>query len=111
MLVLTHFASHGLIAAAAHLDQGAGSCVECGESSALRVFMSSMTRSAILINRSSFSSIAVGDFPKKLAINFVQRARHIAHGLLVSLCCFLWVMVKKKVVYERGWRKVKDGGW
>ena len=82
---LTHFAVHGLIAAAAHLDQSSGSCVEGGESSALRIFMSSMARSAILIHCSSFSSVFVGKFPKKLAINFGQRARHIAHGWSMSL--------------------------
>ena len=109
MHVLTHFASHGLIAAAAHLDQGAGSCVKCSKTSALRIFMSSMARSTILIHCSSFSFVTVEEFPKKLAIKFTQRARHVAHGLSMSLCCFLCVMVKKSGVYERRWRKVKDG--
>ena len=105
MHVSTHFASDVLIAAAAHLDQGTGSCVECGEASALRIFMSCMARSAILIHRSSFSSVVVVAFPKELAINFAQRARHIAHRVSMLLCCFLCVMVKRK-----GCMNV-DGGW
>ena len=106
MHVSTHFTSHGLVATAAHLDQGAGSCVECGETRALKVFMSFMARSAIFIHRSNFSFN--GDFPKKLAINFVQRARHIANldvALLLSVRDD-----KEQGAYERGWRRVKDGG-
>ena len=98
--MLTHFASLDFIAFAANLDQGTGSRVERCETSTRMVSMSFKARFVVGRSHGSFSFIVGRKFAEELAIDFAQRAGHVAHDVLVVLWWIKMMIVLQRVKCE-----------